>query len=86
MTYQKTFGITKLQSGRFAIVSDIETSIDRFGNPFTTKHIHYDLSYKKPEFAIKQSEQFIKACHKPFVNFQGEKVDFKFVNMGMIEN
>lgn len=82
-TYTKTFGITKVND-HFCIVTEIITELDRFGKPFTYKHIHYDLKYKKAEFAIKKAECFIKACHKPFINFQNEKVNFEFVNLGII--
>ena len=78
------FGIIKGSSG-FSCVSDIRTEKDRFGNEFTAKWVHHDLTYKKKNFALKKAEQFIKRCHKDFINNLGEKVQFTFVNCGLIE-
>jgi len=82
-TYLKTFGITPVND-KFVIVTEIKTETDRFGKSFTYKTVHYNLKYKNPNFALQKAEQFIKACHKPFTNFQGEKVNFEFINMGIV--
>jgi len=37
-----------------------------------------DLDYAKKEFALQKAEQFVKACYKNHIAFNGESVTFKF--------
>lgn len=36
------------------------------------------LHYARHDFAMKQSEIFCKACHKPFMRSNGDNVTFSF--------
>ena len=84
MEHQITFGITKVKD-KFAVCTDIETRIDRFNEPYKHKIVHYNLTYKRADFALKRAEDYVKSCYKPFTTAWNEKISFKFVNMGIIE-
>jgi len=73
----KTYGIFKNNKGRYAVTTDISEDRTQFC-------ASYDLTYARPDFALTKAEQFIKACYKDFVNFQGEHIHFVFKNMGLI--
>ena len=77
MTYRMTYGIKKQFNGRYAVLTEIRDDKKCY-------HVHHDLSYKNPGFALKKAENFIKACHKNFVRW-GEEIKFEFVNMGLID-
>jgi hypothetical protein len=77
MTHIKTYGIFKNSRGRYAITTDISDDKKYY-------YASYSLTYVNPEFALHKAEQFIKSCHKDFVNFRGEQVHFEFKNMGLI--
>ena len=77
MIVVKTFGITRNNNGRYAVTTDISADKTRY-------NASYDLTYVKADFALRKAEDFIRSCYQDFTNFQGEPIQFKFKNMGLI--
>ena len=84
MVYIKKYGVIET-NGKYALVTDIKTELDRFGKERTYKSINNNLSYKRFDYAIKQADIFMNNCYKPFINFQGEQVTFNLINLGLIK-
>jgi len=76
MIYQKTYGISKLYNGKYAICTEISEDKRYF-------YKHANLAYKSIEVATKKAENFIRACHRNFTRGE-EKITFEFKNMGII--
>ena len=68
--YHKTYGIEKgwhKGKERYFVVANGKTT---------------SLHYAKPDFAMKQAEQFIRACHKPFLRDRDQTmVSFTFTQI-----
>ena len=76
MTYIKTYGISKLYNGKFAICTEIDETKRYY-------YKHQSLAYKSPDFAMKKAEGFIRALYKNFTRGD-EKITFEFKSMGII--
>ena len=85
MQVEKKYGVIQQYDGKYALVTDIITKVDRFGKEHTYQSINNNLAYKRLDYAIKQADIFMKNVYKPFVNFQNEQVDFIYTNLGLIK-
>ena len=77
MTIVKTFGIRRTYKGRYAVTTDISEDLKYYDASDT-------MTYAKPDFALRQAEQFVRSCYKDFINFQGVAIHFEYQNMGLI--
>lgn len=70
IVFHKIYGIRQIND-KYVVVTDISENGKYFSD-------HNNLKYKRKEYAIKIAKRFIKACHTPFIDFQGNNVKFTF--------
>lgn len=78
----KVYGLRPVNKG-WAICTDVKLSKGQDGILRMYYHTS-ELAYKKYSFAMEKANEFMKSLYKDFVNFQGNKVEFGFINLEIL--